>query len=300
MQSVTTNTSPLVSVIIASFNMAEFIEEAIISISEGIYRNVEVIVIDDGSTDNTADVVKALLGDQRIKYIYQENAGQTSAKNHGLGVSSGELIAFCDADDYWELNKLELQVPLFDDEDIGIVYSEVSYVDQNGDRYDKSPPYARFSGEVTEHLLLKNFVPFGTSVFRRACFTECGGFDERYKMGIDWDLWLRYSLSWKFLYLSESTYVYREWEGQMSNNHRGRYESAFVILRNFEDSYGDRVKNSILRKAWADNYVSRGLIFARKEKLFAQPVKDVLVGLSLNPLSLSAWKGLIKIIIGRA
>jgi glycosyltransferase involved in cell wall biosynthesis len=290
---------PLVSVVIAAFNMGNFVAQTVESVTNSSYGNLEIIVVDDGSTDNTKDAIDSLLSDNRVRYIYQENAGQTRAKNRGVEESSGAFIAFCDADDYWVSEKLELQLPFFDEPKVGVVYSEVSYVNDKGELYEKPAPYERFSGKVTEQLLLKNFVPFGTAIFRRECITVCGGFNEQYKMGIDWDLWLRYSLKWEFAYLPVSTYVYREWDGQMSNNHRGRYESAFLILSNFEAEFGKEVESKALKKAWADNYISRGVLYAKKEGLITKPILDVLKGLRITPTAMYGWKALLKILLRR-
>lgn len=124
-------------------------------------------------------------------------------------------------------------------------------------------------------------------------------FDERFRMGIDWDLWLRYSLDWQFEYVPERTYVYREWPGQMSNNFRGRYEFAQQILANFEKEHGARVPRRALRRAWADIYVSRAHVFAKNEKTFLAPLRDAIRGVAMDPLRLSGWKVLFKILIRR-
>lgn len=290
---------PLVSVVIATYNMQQFLPHAMRSVLDQSYPNLELIVIDDGSSDDTALVVEPFLSDDRVNYVKQENLGQPKAKNHGLRLAKGEFVAFCDADDLWIKDKLKLQIPLFDDPEVGVVYSEVSYMNEKGRRYDKPAPYVRHQGRVTQQMLIKNFVPFGTAVFRSSCLKRNGVFDEQFKMGIDWDLWLRYSLDWKFAYLPEKTYIYREWSGQMSTDYRGRYDHAFAILAKFEAQFGGRVPDSFLKKAWADNYISRGWMFAVKEGKVIDPVKDVVKGLIRDPLNFAGWKILIKILLRR-
>ncbi|MCH2159016.1 MAG: glycosyltransferase [Oleiphilaceae bacterium] len=295
----TIDEQPLVSVVVASYNMAPYICQTIHSLINSSYHNIEIVVVDDGSTDDTRQKLAGFLDDQRVTYIFQENSGQTRAKNRGIEVSKGAFIAFCDADDYWVEDKLERQLPLFDDQDVGVVYSEVSYINSEGVIYEKEAPYQRYSGNITNKLLVKNFVPFGTAIFRRECIETSGVFNESYKMGIDWDLWLRFSLDWKFSFLPSKTYIYREWEGQMSNNHRGRYESAFIILTNFETEYGDRLNPDDLRLAWSDNYISRGVMYAKKEGLWLGPIRDVLKGIAIRPLWPYGWKALLKILLRR-
>src|SRR3970040_1746291 len=141
----------LVSVVIATYNMGNYIESAIDSILKQSYQNFELIVVDDGSVDDTEQRMVAYGDNAKIKYIKQENQGQPKAKNRGLKETTGAYVAFCDADDLWAPNKLELQLPLFKDHpEVGVVYSEVSYIDDKGNPLDKEQPYERYSGNVTD------------------------------------------------------------------------------------------------------------------------------------------------------
>lgn len=296
MQGVVSN-MPLVSVVIASYNMGQYIAQAVDSILSQTWSNLEVIVIDDGSQDNTPAVMQSYVSDKRIRYFRTDNQGQPKAKNYGLKLATGDFIAFCDADDFWESNKLEVQMPLFENLNVGIVYSEISNIDENNKRYMKPPVYKRYTGSVTDQLLIRNFVPFGTSVIRRQCILQNGIFDEQFRMGIDWDLWLRYSLDWEFAYTPERTYVYREWAGQMSNNYRGRYDFAFQILNSFVNKHGHRLNKSQLKKAWADMYIGKGNTYAKNEKTFREPFRYIVKGLSMDPANVGGWKSLVKVII---
>jgi glycosyltransferase involved in cell wall biosynthesis len=291
--------SPLISIVIASYNMGQYLGTALDSLLKQTWENIEVIVIDDGSTDNSEEVMSAYANNNKVSYIKTENRGQTKAKNRGVKEAKGDFIGFCDADDFWTDNKLELQMPFFSDDKVGVVYSEVSYIDEDGNPYDKAAVYERYTGKVTEQLLTKNFVPFGTSIIRKACVIQDGGFDEQFKMGIDWDLWLRYSLNWEFMYCPEKTYIYREWSGQMSNNYRGRYDFAFRILQNFVINHGENVSQKSINTAWADMYINRGLTFARAEKTFIAPLKDIVKGISLSVFDLSGWKSLVRLLLRR-
>jgi glycosyltransferase involved in cell wall biosynthesis len=291
---------PLVSVVIATYNMGQYLPLAIDSVLNQTWSNLEVVVIDDGSQDDTREQMTRYEEDTRVRYFPTENRGQPRAKNRGLQESKGDFIAFCDADDLWQPHKLKVQIPYFENPEVGVVYSEVSYIDQHGDPVDKEIPYERHSGAVTEKLVIKNFVPFGTAVIRKACIDKDGTFDESLPMGIDWDLWLRYSMNWQFQYVPEATYTYRIWPGQMSKNYIGRYKNAFLILEKFLEANPDALSKALQAKAWADMYVSRGMSLASSEKLFVQPLRDVLRGLRYNWLFLPGWKALIKLILGRA
>ncbi len=292
-------TQPLVSVVIATYNMGQYLPQAVDSILQQTWKNLEVIVVDDGSTDNTPDVMQNYSNDSRVNYIRNKNQGQPKAKNCGIKNTKGNFIAFCDADDFWEPNKLEIQIPLFADPKVGVVYSEVSFIDEHNNSFTKEHHEIRHSGKITNQMLIENFVPFGTSVIRRKCIEKNGIFDEEFRMGIDWDLWLRYSLDWEFVYTPEKTYVYRVWSGQMSNNYRGRYDHAKRILTKFVAQHGQKLNKTFVRKAWADMYVREAAVYAKHEKLFFMPLKNILRGISLDPFKLYVWKALVKLLIGR-
>ncbi|MFL1453587.1 glycosyltransferase family 2 protein [Marinobacter sp. GN3S48] len=299
MQNMKDKHEPLVSVVIATFNMSQYLPGAVNSVLAQSWQNLEVIVVDDGSSDNTAGSMKRFGNDSRVRYIQTENRGQPKAKNRGLAEAGGEYIAFCDADDLWHPSKLIVQMPLFENPKVGVVYSEVSYIDQYGADVSKPQPYPRYSGIVTKKLVIKNFVPFGTAIIRRACIDKNGVFDENLPMGIDWDLWLRYSIDWQFQYTPEQTYIYRIWSGQMSKNYRSRYDNAFLILNKFLNLYPDTLPNTLIARAWADMYVSRGMAIACAERTFSEPLKDILTGLRWDSTYWPAWRSLAKLMLRR-
>lgn len=248
---------PLVSVVMAAYNAADFISEAIESVLNQTYQHVELIIINDGSKDNTDDVVEKYLDDERVNYVKQSNAGQTVAKNNGIKLAKGEIIGFCDADDYWHLEKLDKQLAiLLADEGIGVVYSDIQAINENGQMIKIDEKLSGKTGAILKDLLFDNFIPFGSAMFRTECLREHGSFNESYKMGIDWDLWLRYSTSWKFGFSEEKLYFYREWAGQMSRNYNGRYTGALKILENFKNSYPSLVPEKDYRQAVSDIYAN--------------------------------------------
>lgn len=290
-------TEPLVSVVIATYNMGQYIGDAIDSILAQEWSNIEVIVIDDGSTDDTGSVLSRYETEPKVRYIATENRGQPKAKNRGVSEAKGDFVAFCDADDVWESFKLTEQMPSFDDPEVGVVYSNVSHMNEHGDRIKREMPYSYHSGWVTNEMMLRNFVPFGTSVIRRECIEKSGAFDDQFPMGIDWDLWLRYSIEWKFVYVPAKTYVYRVWSGQMSGNYRGRYKNAVKIFQKFVSENGDKLSKRLVSRAWADTYCNKGLTIAAAEQTFLEPLTCIMQAIKHDPTYVPAWKGLVKILI---
>jgi glycosyltransferase involved in cell wall biosynthesis len=289
---------PLVSVVTATYNMAHYLGQAIQSVLAQTYANVELLIVDDGSTDNTREVVDAFLADSRVKYLTQENKGQAAAKNRGILESSGEYVAFLDADDMWAPEKLELQIPLFAGiENLGVVYSRVACIDKNGSDLGVSNGEL-FRGCISSRLLIYNFVGFGTAVVKRECFDRLGGFDENYRMAIDYDLWLRFSTEYEFDFVDRPLLYYRWWPGQLSNNYtKERYFCAVTIMKNFLNEFPDVVPKNIENEAWAHTYVGFGQCLKRVDQRLGPALRLYARALRYRPSYLPAWKAIVRTIL---
>ena len=293
--------TPAVSVIIATYNMGHYLGDAIASVLAQTMDDLDVHVVDDGSTDGTRDLVKQFSSDPRVHYYWQENAGQTRAKNRGIQSSRGSLIAFCDADDMWKADKLERQYPLFDREGtVGVVYSRTVKLLESGAEVDAADGILRPSGKVTAELFKYNFVPFGTAVVRRRCLEQLGAFDERYRMGIDWELWLRLSTVYEFQFLDAVTYVYRIWSGQMSTNWRGRYEHCFRIMEDFISKHPEAIPAHVVHEAWAHSFMQRARLRSLLAGEHSNAIMDVARALKYKPNYMPAWKSLGRICLAAA
>ena len=288
-----------VSVVIATYNMAKYLPIAVRSALAQTYSNIEIHVVDDGSTDNTRDVMREFENDPRVIYHWQENQGQARAKNKGILESRGEYVAFLDADDMWLPEKLEKQIPLLEaSERTGVVYSMFSCMDADGNPIPTGPrPLHR--QRITGPLLIDNFVGFNTTVVRRRCFEELGAFDESLPMGIDYALWLRFSTRYEFDYVAEPLVYYRVWPGQMSTNFKRRYECAERIMTDFLASNPGAVDRATIQEAWAHTYAGRGHCFRVVENDKLRALRDFARALSYKPLYLWAWKGIAKLILNR-
>lgn len=181
-----------VSVIIPTYNYARYINQAIRSVLSQSFHDLEIIIVDDGSIDGTKDVVSTFK-DSRITYIYQNNRGISSARNIGIGFSSGEYIGFLDADDLWMPEKLEIQLSLFKTKpSIGLIYTGYIVIDEAGTciAIRIAQP---IEGDLVSQLILGNIVSGSatTSLVRRACFDQVGLLDENLTSCEDWDMWLR-------------------------------------------------------------------------------------------------------------
>lgn len=287
---------PLVSVVMATFNMGQYLCQAVDSVLNQTFRDLDVHVIDDGSTDGTGELMARYAHDPRVHYCWQKNSGQTRAKNAGIANSRGQFVAFCDADDFWLPDKLARQLPLLEGSSkVGVVYSRRQRILASGQPMAERDEGPVFSGDVTAELFKTNFIPFGTAVVRRQCLEDLGGFDERYRMGIDWDLWLRISTRYEFQFVDAITYMYRVWPGQMSNNWRGRYEAAFRIMEKFLNDYPTAVPESVVKRAYAHSYAERGRYRTLLDSEYWCGMQDAFTALKYEPFYRPAWKLMARI-----
>jgi glycosyltransferase involved in cell wall biosynthesis len=289
--------APLVSVVIATHNMAGYLALAIRSALEQTYQNTEVLVVDDGSTDDTRSRVEPYLKDRRVRFLYQQNRGQAAAKNRGVRESQGDYVAFLDADDMWVPDKLALQMPLFlRSAALGVVYSRLVYIDELGAEVRVADDEL-FRGRVTGPLFIRNFIGFGSSVVRKACFSRLGVFDEALRMGIDYDLWLRLSTEYEFDFVDRPLLQYRVWSGQMSRNCKSRYLNGIAIMHRFLERFPNLVDKDTEHEAWAHTYVGYGHCLWQTERRVAPALRSCFHALLHRPMYLPAWRAITTTIL---
>lgn len=207
---------PRVSFIVPSYNYAEFVGCAIDSLASQTYRSLEVIVIDDASSDGTRDVLRRYAEDPRIRIVHHDvNRGHIRSYNEGIALARGELIGLLSADDLClRTDAVERQVATFDtDPGIGFVYSACAFADEEGSvQWVKRPwpdDYVRSGPEEFCHLVFHNYVPASGTLVRRRCHEMLGGYDVRLPHAGDWDLWLRISTRFSVGYIAEPLYAWR-------------------------------------------------------------------------------------------
>lgn len=211
---VETNAELTVSVVIPSFNAAKYLPEALDSVLAQTVKPLETIVIDDGSQDNTREVLKPFIETGKVKYFFQENQGPGTARNLGISKSLGDLVAFCDADDLWLPEKLEKQVKLFQNPETALVYSDMAILggEDSGQRFSKTFGVKSFyRGNVFNKLVQGNFIPNSTVVARRRVIEDSGGFPRERKFFSveDYVCWLIIAKEYKVDFVDEPLVKYR-------------------------------------------------------------------------------------------
>jgi glycosyltransferase involved in cell wall biosynthesis len=184
---------PKVSVIIPTYNRSDYLMEAIESVRQQTYTDYEIIVVDDGSTDDTRGLLKPLRDNGTIHYIYQENQNKSAARNHGVRQAKGEYIAFLDSDDLFVPTKLEKQVAYLDEHpEVGFVHSWYSKFDDAGNHLGTRDT-SKYTGWIYPDILLSWSILMATPcmMMRVEVFEDVGGFDVSQHWGEDIDIWRR-------------------------------------------------------------------------------------------------------------
>lgn len=212
-----TASEPAVSVIVAAYNGARWIEETIASVLAQTYDALELVVVEDGSTDGTAALVDAAARrDGRVRCVRTPNAGAASARNVGARHARGRFLAFLDHDDLATPDRIGRCMALVEaDASVSWAYGDAVFFDAGtgADLVHVSDAARPHAGDVLEPLLLRNFVPFSTSFVRRDVFLAHGGFDERPEQRHidDWDLWLRLAAAGERLHYVPATILRYRW-----------------------------------------------------------------------------------------
>jgi len=222
-----------VSCVIPTYNRADFILDAVRSALIQTYPVNEIIVIDDGSTDDTSSVLQSIR-DPRLRYAYQPNAGISKARNVGIHLASGNIIAFLDSDDIWYPNKLEKQLACLSSRDYGLVYCAKSWIDNTGTDIKNPYPQSSFpQGNIFRELFLENFVTTASCVIvQRKCFSDVGLFIESrdFSNGEDYEMWLRIAHTFTIGAVPEELVKYRTHNSNQTSARRKRYRGTLSTL----------------------------------------------------------------------
>ncbi|MDZ8054381.1 MAG: glycosyltransferase family 2 protein [Aulosira sp. ZfuVER01] len=246
-----TKESALVSVIVPAYNAESFIERTLDSILAQTYINIEVLVVDDGSQDRTAEIVKSFVEkDSRVILLTQKNAGVAAARNLAIEKSRGEYIAPIDADDIWATQKLEKQVQcmLEGDQSLGLVYAWSVDIDEDDViiklfNSEHHKYFFSIEGTVYPDLVYTNFLGNASvPLIRRACLEKVGFYNCELKaknaQGCeDWDLYLRIAEHYKFRVVREFLIGYRQVKGSMSRNYITMERSYNLVLAEFRQRH---------------------------------------------------------------
>lgn len=240
---------PKVSVVIPTHNRAHLLARALQSILRQTYRNIEILVVDDGSTDQTTHTVGSF-NDSRIVYIRSaQNKGAAAARNIGINAAEGEFVAFQDSDDEWLHDKLAKQMTLFAQlpPAVGVVYAGYHKVTGLNKEYVSARQAVRKRRRIHRQLLEGNFIALPTVIVRRRCLASVDGFDESLPRLQDWDLFIRLAKEYDFACIDEPLVTAYATAGSISTNRQALLQAQESLFKKYRE---DIAKDSMLLAHW--------------------------------------------------
>lgn len=253
------SSAPLVSVIIPSYNCAQFLPQAVESVLNQTFLDYEIIVVDDGSTDGTSSIAQAF--NDNVHYVRQENRGNAAARNTGIAHARGQWLCFLDADGLWEPRKLELQLlDIFKHPDMKISFTRAHKFFESGDF--EPMPADPTEAELWDKLVF--YQPFGSShsglLVHASCFQEVGGFDEELRLSVDWDVFIRLAERFRIRVFPQFLVYHRQHSFNITGNAELRLNMYLACLRKHRRLFC--LKRG-MRRQWHESYGARLFRFGR-------------------------------------
>lgn len=267
-----------ISVVIPAYNCARYVAAAIDSVLRQSWQNFEIIVVDDGSTDDTAEVVRRYSSDGRLKYLFQENQGPGAARNAGIRLSEGDYICFLDSDDLMKEDSLMVRYEAINSsQDLTMIFSDYSIVDKDGEYIDDRLTKNKFLEYFEKYVVKKVndvvffdknfidlyflFIPYpiwtGTVFFKKYVVDSIGYFRTDLKVSEDTDLWIRIAEKYLIGYVGKSTAIYNHHLSSLTkNNDEIYYIDRIKSLKNV-NIYSKKIKK-IINKSISESFFQLG------------------------------------------
>jgi glycosyltransferase involved in cell wall biosynthesis len=284
-------------VIIATYNRAAFLDESLRSVLNQRYRPLEILVADDGSTDETRDCVE-MFQHPAIQYLHLEHSGRPSVvRNRALELAKGQFVAFLDDDDIWQPNKIERQVEaLRSQPHAGFSYTDARLIHSDGVTTDPVlKPEQRLGGAIFSALLLDCFIVPSTILIRKDLLDRVGLFDETLAITEDYDLWLRLAFASRAAFVDEPLAWIRRHEGSISREREIlTHQNMLTVLERLSDRQQLSLRQSVeVRRAIARARVRLGRFYL-KSGVRADARRQFRTALLFNPMQRGAWKGFLS------
>jgi len=256
---------PKVSVIIPTYNRAKYLPKAIDSVLNQTYQDFEIIIVDDGSIDNTKDILAKY--DGKIRYFYQENKGPSAARNLGIKKACGEYVAFLDADDIWFPDKLDKQLGIFNNDDkIGLVHSQMYVISNNNlASLSQNIKPKRLPGSSFAELLFYGSGPPSTFMVKHKCFKKTGLFDKNLKTLEDLDMAVRIARFYKVVFIPFPLGSYRQHTTNTTLNTEKVYKGQVSYWAKALTQYAEEVPTTLMKEKLAENSYLLGKVFFNKD-----------------------------------
>lgn len=284
---------PLISIGVSAYNRANYLPQCLDSLLAQTYKNCEIIVIDDGSTDNTEELMRSKY--PQIKYVRQPNGGDASAKNHAAKIASGEYIVFNDSDDIFYPDAVEQLYNALKGSKNVCSYGTYQTIDADGNEQPTKHKMKSFpSGNITEALLKHIIVNNCGTLIPREIFLEFGGFDTNLKVSYDWAFFLEMAMTYNFNAVQNAVFKRRRHNSNLSSASYAKIRTVSEVFEKhisnhpeLESKYQNIIK---MRKADFQGKLYRQ---AKREKLYANAAKHAAAAWKLN----RSFKNLLRMLL---
>ncbi|MGA1980071.1 MAG: glycosyltransferase [Sedimentisphaerales bacterium] len=255
--------NPTVSIIIPTYNRSRLIARAVKSVLNQTYQNFELIIVDDGSTDDTREIV-AGFNDKRIRYVrHEENKGEAAARNTGIKVARGGYIAYQDSDDEWFPEKLARQMELLENASpqVGVIYTGFWKMENLRKTYIPFSWVNQKNGDIHRELLKGNFIGSPVVLIKKDCFNRVGLFDERLRNLVDWEMWIRISKLYHFRCVDEPLVIAHYGSDNVSDNSDSLIDALELILEKNRDEFKEE------KRLLAGHWINIGKLLVAKGRV---------------------------------
>lgn len=300
------NQDLLVSVVVPTYNRAEMIGDALESIYHQDYRPIEVVVVDDGSTDDTEKTVAAWKDRHcqdsfDLRYLRQKNQGGNPARNYGISVAKGDFVAFLDSDDEWLSEKLSEQISVFKaNPNTGAVYCGVRHI--NAATGEITEPAGRQypSGKIFDQIIIRDVTsPTSAYMIRREVFERVGDFDVTLQARQDWDMWIRIASKYRIDCVPKALVNYREHPGERTASDPTKEMKAYSrIMEKYQD-LREAQSWTVRRAAESAYYKRMGRVSFHQRISWLKAVGYLSKALITWPFDFDTWAALLGVIIPR-
>jgi glycosyltransferase involved in cell wall biosynthesis len=291
---------PAVTVVIPAFNAELHITEALESVGAQTLQDVEVIVVDDGSTDGTVEAARRFAGAMDLIVLSQANAGPAAARNAGIRRARARYVAFLDSDDAMLPGRLAAQAELLDAEpDMGLVHTDLMTFDDRGTIHATRRVFSDpCGGMVLDRLLLDNFITTSTVMAPKARLIQAGLFGEERRVSEDFELWLRMAALWKVGFIERPLVRYRQRPGSLSADKLVTSRCALDVVETFWSEHPEhrRDQPQIYRHSVAAHLATAGTA-ALARGLRGSALSYLMRSLWLDPSNRRSWKSIVKALV---
>lgn len=288
--------NPLVSVVIPTYNRAHLVCDALNSVVGQIYRPLEILLVDDGSTDQTKQRVNLWWKDLNNKdlltfqLLQQENLGGNVARNAGIKAATGKYIAFLDSDDTWHPLKIEKQVSVFENNKVGAVYCGLQQMELETNKVIEPSTRSYPSGNILAQMLIRDVTaPTSTYILKREVFEKVGLFDEKLQARQDWDMWIRVAMEYYIGAVPEVLVDFRQHTGERTASDPNKEIRSFKAIRSKYQSILKMQSASVRRKANSTFYKRMGRVHFHHGISISKAIYFYCYAILLNPTDFDAW-----------